>query len=92
MKIYISGPMIGRTNYVERFAAAEELLREGGYDVVNPAEDAAFKPNMENYLDRSFELLKECKGIYMLDGWENSTYCQTEFEFAREHKLTICFQ
>lgn len=92
MKIYISGPIEGQCNYVERFAAAEELLREGGYDVVNPAEDAALKPNMNSYLDRSFDLLKDCEGIYMLEGWEDSTYCRTEFEFAKEHKLTICFQ
>ena len=92
MKVYISGPMYGQCNYVDRFAAAEELLKSGGYDVVNPAEDADLKPNMEHYLDRSFELLKDCEGIYMLEGWEASPECITEFAYAKEHKLTICFQ
>lgn len=92
MKIYISGPINGQCNYVDRFAAAEELLRSGGYDVVNPTEDAELKPNMDNYIDRSFELLKDCDGIYMLEGWEESAEASTEFEFAKEHKLTICFE
>ena len=92
MKVYISGPIIGQCNYVERFAAAEELLKEGGYDVVNIAEDAPLKPNLNEYLDRVYELIKDCDGIYMLEGWEDSDYCRTEFEFAKLHKLTICFQ
>ena len=92
MKVYISGPMNGQCNYLERFGAAEELLREAGYDVVNPSEDSDLKPNMDNYLDRSFELLKDCDGIYMLQGWNFCAECITEFEYAKEHKLTICFQ
>ena len=37
-KVYISGPISGieRADYLERFAEAERLLREYGYNVVNP--------------------------------------------------------
>lgn len=95
MKIYISGPITGWPNYEERFESAEELLHQGGYDVINPADALAYMPKStshEEYMAKSFELLKECDGIYMLDGWEKSAGARTEFEFAKEHKLTICFQ
>lgn len=92
MKVYISGPIKGQNNYVERFAAAEELLRSGGYDVINIAEDAHLMPNLSEYLERVYKLIKDCEGIYMLEGWEDSDYCRTEFEFAKLHKLTICFE
>ena len=37
-KVYISGPISGieRADYLERFTEAERMLREYGYDVVNP--------------------------------------------------------
>ena len=35
-RIYISGPITGTTDYKERFAAAADFLRKGGYKPVNP--------------------------------------------------------
>lgn len=44
MRIYISGPITGTTDYKERFAVAEEKLKANGYEVVNPAKLAAALP------------------------------------------------
>jgi hypothetical protein len=95
MKVYISGPITGHTNFRERFAAAEELLKMGNYEVVNPAEELAELPtgtSHEIYMDKSLELLSECDGIYMLDGWENSRGAHIEFEYAIRNKMTVCFE
>lgn len=92
MKVFISGPIEGQCNYFERFAKAEELLKRCGYDVVNPTEDIEKRPNQENYLEKSYELLKDCEGIYMLDGWTKSATCLNEFQYATDHKMTICFE
>ena len=36
--IYISGPITGTSDYMERFEKAEKELIENGYSVINPAE------------------------------------------------------
>ena len=95
MKIYISGPITGQTNYLERFAKAEELLRQCGYEVVNPASTLAELPkgtSHEVYMEKSLELLSTCDGIYMLERWEKSTGASLEFDFANNNKLTIAFE
>lgn len=53
MKLYISGPITGTDDYMERFAAAQKELEEEGWSVVNPAlvkgKDIMFqKEDMEN--------------------------------------------
>ncbi len=37
MKLYISGPITGTDDYMERFAAAQKELEEEGWTVINPA-------------------------------------------------------
>lgn len=37
MRVYISGPITGTEDYMERFAKAEEKLTAAGHQVYNPA-------------------------------------------------------
>lgn len=95
MKIYISGPITGQNNYIERFAAAEELLKEAGYESINPAEELMEMPKNsthEEYMEKAIALLACCEGIYMLEGWENSKGAKIELDWAIRNKLTICFE
>lgn len=95
MKIYISGPITGHTNYLDRFIAAEEMLKACGYEVLNPADELSFLPqgtSHEVYMEKSLEMLGTCEGIYMLEGWEKSAGATLEFDFAKNNKLTIAFE
>ena len=42
--IYISGPITGTPDYMERFEKAEKELTENGYSVINPAKVNAMLP------------------------------------------------
>lgn len=44
MRIYISGPITGTDDYMERFAKAEEELTAAGHQVYNPAHANSFMP------------------------------------------------
>ena len=85
MRIYISGPITGTDDYMERFAKAEEKLTAAGYQVYNPAHANSYMPEgttYEEYMDISFTLLKMADAIYMLDGWEQSRGANREYGYA----------
>lgn len=76
MTIYISGPISNTDDYMERFAAAEELLKAKGYTVINPAAKLAYKDpaatTWEEYMGESLKMLATADGIYMLKDWRIS--------------------
>ena len=75
MRVYISGPITGTTDFLNRFAAAEAQLEIQGYDVFNPARFNLIMPPVatwEDYMKLSEAMLSCCDTIYMLRGWENS--------------------
>lgn len=92
-RIYISGPMRGQDfeRTFDRFYGAEALLRNMGYDVVNPVKIAHTAPFLDRdemlRLDKAY--LSVCDAIYLLGGWERSEGCSLEVEWAREMKLEI---
>lgn len=95
MKIYISGKITGTTDYIERFAAAEEKLRAAGFVTVNPARvnrELPQETTYDEYMAMSLTMLDMCQAIYMLDGWEDSTGASIEFEKAYETKKIIFFE
>lgn len=84
-KIYISGPVSGTFDYMERFQAAEDKLERGGFSVVNPVRVNAELPENtthEEYMSVSMELLKMCDYVYMMEGWERSTGANREYGYA----------
>ena len=93
-KIYISGKISGTDDYLERFAAAEKKFSEQGYEVVNPAyegtklKDASY----EDYMELSFQLLKDCDIIYMLEDWRTSPGANQEYGYALAKDMEIRFE
>lgn len=93
MRIYISGPITGTDDYMERFARAEEKLTAAGHQVYNPAHANSYMPGgttYEEYMKVSFTLLKMADAIYMLDGWEQSRGANREYGYALGKGLKIC--
>ena len=95
MKIYISGPITGTDDYMERFAKAESILTEAGFSVVNPAKVNAEMPKDTTYceyMEMSYTMERLCDAVYFLEGWQHSNGAMTEFEYAYEHKKIILFE
>lgn len=91
MRVYISGPIEGEPNYLERFAEAEEKLYAKGYEICNPI-DARKPCEGKSVVDACAKLLADCDGIYMLDGWKRSAVSRLEFAYAVDHKMHIFFE
>ena len=81
--IYIAGPVTGRTDYEEKFNAAEGRLRSMGHDVLNPIKEGLVDGwEYRDYINRGFRLLMEADAIYMLPGWEKSPGARLERMYA----------
>lgn len=96
-KVYISGKVTGSDDYVERFARAEKILKERGYDPINPvAVNAALPPDTPwlEYMRTSLAMLmrEDCKAIYMLDGWEYSTGASVEWRIAQGGGYEVLYE
>lgn len=94
MKIYISGPITGTSDYMERFEKAHKYLESLGFSVVNPALVNSNLPNdtsYKQYMDMSFLMLSMCDHIYMLRGFEKSTGACMELNKARELGLKVLY-
>ena len=90
--IYISGPITGTSDYMERFGKAEKELTENGYSVINPAKVNAMLPEdatWEEYIKVSLTLLSICTGVYMMPGWRESRGAVLEFMQARRNEMQI---
>ena len=84
-KIYISGPITGTTDYMERFKEAEELLSKCKFIPVNPAKVNSMLPeetSYEEYMKMSEVMLDMCDNIFMLKGWRDSKGANWEHGYA----------
>ena len=102
MKVYITGPMTGYSNYnFDAFYEAEIDLTYLGYEVINPA---TISKNLAKYTGRKLsEISKEeylrhdknaidkCDALYLLKGWENSEGAREEVEYAKSRGKLIMY-
>ena len=98
-RIYISGPISGQDTLkcFEAFGRAEEILKAQGYEVFNPLNnglpfDAATSRHMQRDLA---ELTREddpYDAIYMMEKWNHSAGCWTEFHVACAIGLHVYFE
>ena len=95
MKIYISGAVTGTTDYLERFARAEEQLKAQGFEVINPAKINALLPRSTSYgqyMDMSRLMHGFCDCVFMLNGWEHSRGAKQEFAWSVMDGKKIYFE
>lgn len=95
MRIFISGPITGTKDYLERFAAAERVLKQKGYEVINPAKVLAVVPlelPWDTCMAVTLPLLKACDSIYMLRGWKNSEGAIVEYTLAHHCGIEMWYQ
>ena len=81
MKVFISGPVSGTSDYKERFATAEKAIEEAGDTPINPVKLTEHLPDdtpWTVYMEISLAALKNCDAIYMLTGWVCSTGANIE--------------
>jgi hypothetical protein len=87
MKVYLSGPITGTNDFMDRFASAEKILVKIGCEVVNPAEINSHLPEgtaWQTYMGESLKLLCGCDAICMLDNWEVSKGARIEHDVAEK--------
>ena len=68
-RIYISGPIEGQSDYVERFAKAEAELYAAGYEICNPVDlygEMMPGTTKEELIDASLKLLQKISNLYRI--------------------------
>lgn len=97
MKIYISGPITNKLDYMEDFDRAEEKLWEEypEAEIINPARTNATLPKSttwEQYMSICYILLDMCDAIYMIDGWNKSKGAIIEICYAIKRNMKILME
>lgn len=93
-KVYISGPITGTKDYLEKFKDIETalVLVHQGVEVINPAKVNANLPESttwEEYMRMSLCMLSMCDGIYMMEGWQQSRGATLEYAYAKGMGITV---
>lgn len=91
MTAYISGPVTGTDDYMERFRDAQEHLEKHFKHVVNPTSwiTGVRELNHEEYMKIDITMLKFCDVIVFLPGWQQSKGCREEYEFALRNDIVM---
>lgn len=86
-KIYISGPVTGTSDYVQKFQKMENFIKRSfsDLDVVNPVRIMSQMPDTtyKQYLKLSLQLLDDCDLLVLLNGSEESKGCLVEVAYAK---------
>ena len=99
-KVYISGQMTGipREEYLARFGKAEELLKQEGFAVVNPARLLPSRwPWLYRLIGYRFTLLYDlwhlsrCDLIYKIPGWKESHGANIESCWAYHQNICLLY-
>ena len=92
-KLYVAGPMSGYpdANYPE-FNRVTAILRQTGYEVVNPVDVEVAGGGAAHYVDHLREDLRallDCHGVATLDRWWESTGARNEVQVAGLLKMPV---
>lgn len=89
--IYIAGPIKGRSDYIERFCAAQLDLEASGWIVLNPADLPAGMP-ADRYMPICLAMLQQADAVYMLQGWEGSDGAGIEYLLAEYQGKEVLYE
>lgn len=99
MRVYISGPISGTDDFIQRFAEAERSLKEAGYtDIFNPTDAERFKAQppgsttWEEYMGEDLRELVLCDTVYFLKGWQHSKGATLEHKVAEHLGLQMLWE
>ena len=95
MKIFISGPVSGITDYMERFDKAQKYLESLGHSVINPVLVTSNLPEdttQREYLSLDLIMLCMCDAIYMLNGYGESRGALAELNTAKSVGCEIFYE
>lgn len=91
MKVYLSGPITGTTDYMKHFGEDQKILETLGHTVINPALVNSNLPKDTThgeYMRMSFCMLDMCDAICMLPGYKKSVGARHELFKAKLKGLT----
>lgn len=94
-KVYISGPISGHDIEERRasFARVKDMLTKAGYEVFNPLENGLDQDAPTSaHMKADIKALLDCYCIYMMNRWNHSAGCQTEFLVATACGIPIKFE
>lgn len=92
-RYYLAGPMTRHAdtdyNYAE-FNRVARILREEGYDVMNPAEWGLDDGrSRREIMEECIAMLLMCDALILLRGWDESSGASLEFTIARELGMPV---
>lgn len=92
MKIYIAGKITGDSDYRSKFAEAQKILEERGYEVENPA-TLPERPDWgyEDYMKECYRMQQTCGATYILPDWVDSKGAKREVVQAQQLKHEIYY-
>lgn len=96
MKIYISLPISSRPIEEARDHAdlVKAMLSWKGHEVINPFDIPCSKSNPEwiDWICSDLPVLYKADAICLCEGWEHSTGCRIEANFAQEFKKQFMYE
>jgi hypothetical protein len=93
MKVYLSGPITGKSNSKERFAKAEEDVFCWAEEVVNPMVIESFGlKGWSACMTIALKWMLDCDAVYMLEGWAASKGANLERYVASQLGLPIFYE
>lgn len=96
MKVYISGPITGKTmsELAGSFEVVADRIRRAGFTPINPFDMAHWGLSWGTYMRIAAEILTsgEVDAVYMLRGWGRSKGATMEHKWAKRLGIPVYYQ